>query len=55
MYDKHSYPGQNMDTRIAKQDNNIAEILKDVELIQSVISANHPWLKALLGNMAGPK
>ena len=48
MYDKHTYPGQNMDTRIA-------EVLRDVQLIQSVISANRPWLKALLGNTAGPK
>ena len=47
----HFYPGQN----IAEQDKNIADILKNVELIQTVVMAHHPWLKALLGNTAAPK
>ena len=40
----HSYPGRNM-----------AEILKNIQLIQSVVTAHRPWLKTILGNTSGPK
>ena len=48
----HSYPGQNMDTQIAEQERKMAEMVKNVEVIQSVVTAHLPWLKALLGNTA---
>ena len=47
----HFYPGQN----IAEQDKNIADILKNVELIQTVVSAHLPGLKTILGNTAEAK
>ena len=47
----HSYPAKNMDKRIAEQEKNIAEILKNLQLIQSVVTAHHPRL----GNTTGPK
>ena len=59
----HSYSGQNLEERIAKQDEKIAEqaakmaeIVKNVKIIQSVVMAHHPELEALLlsGNTAMP-
>ena len=44
-----SYPGKNMDKRIAEQDKNIAEIVKNVQLIQTVVTAHLPGLKTILG------
>ena len=58
----YSYSGQNLEERIAKQDEKIAEqaakmaeIVKNVKIIQSVVMAHHPELEALLlGNTAMP-
>ena len=67
--DDNSYPGQNVETRIAEQDKHIseqdqkiaeqekhvAEILKNIQLIQPVITTSQgPQLKALSGNTAEP-